>query len=135
MSAMPKLALAAAVCLLPLVGCGSNDGASGRVYELALTVDDSTDEYRYVAVDPVDIQVGDEVTFQMENTGALAHDLQIKNDAGEEIAVAPAVNAGETLSLTATFDEAGYYSLNCLVDDHLTEHNMQVFVEVTEPND
>ena len=34
--------------------------------------------------------------------------------------------------LTASFDSAGFFRLNCLVGDHLIVHEMQTFIEVTE---
>jgi hypothetical protein len=34
--------------------------------------------------------------------------------------------------VTARFDEPGYFRLDCLVDDHLTVHEMHTFFEVTE---
>ena len=40
--------------------------------------------------------------------------------------------AGGTASVTVWFEEPGFYRINCLVDDHLTEHGMQAIVEVTE---
>ncbi len=117
-----------------LTSCGGDDGGGAtRAYDVRLRTDDSTEEYAYIAEDDVDLRVGDEVTFRMRNTGSLNHDLQVVDPDGAAIATAPAVAPGDTLALTVLFDEAGFYRLNCLVDNHLTEHGMQTFVEVTEP--
>ncbi len=122
--------------VIGLSACGSDgDAEAVRSYELRLRTDDSTDEYAYIAEDSFDLRVGDEVTFQMQNTGSLNHDLQIVDPAGQAVATAPAVAPGDMLSLTVLFEEAGFYQLNCLVDDHLTGHQMQSFVEVTDPDD
>lgn len=121
--------------VLPLVtGCGA-DGDAGpeREYTLRLRAEDDADEYRYVAEDPFDVRAGDEVTFELTNAGALAHDLQVVAPDGEVLGTAPAATAGGTASLTVLFGEPGFYRLNCLVDDHLTAHGMQAVIEVTEP--
>jgi uncharacterized cupredoxin-like copper-binding protein len=104
-----------------------------RTYTVHLHTDDSAERYLFIADDPIDIHVGDEVTFEMRNTGTLAHDLQVMAPDGTAIAVAPAVAPGGSLDLTVRFDESGNYRLSCLVDDHLTTHEMFAVVQVTEP--
>lgn len=118
------------------VSCGG-DGHSdpAREYTIGLEVDDGGQRYRYVATDPVDIRVGDEVTFELVNTGALVHDLRVVGPDGSPIATAAPVVPGGRASVTARFDEAGFFRLDCLVDDHLTEHEMQTFIEVNETTD
>ena len=126
------LALAAG---LGAVSCGDDAGSEPiRSYSLGLEADDSSERYRYVATDAVDVRVGDEVTFVFANTGALPHDLQIVDPGGDTIATLPPVLPGGDASVTVRFDDAGFYQLNCLVDDHLTVHRMQTLVEVTESN-
>lgn len=132
-----KLAFRTAVVtlglLVPLVACGADGEAEPlRSYVLNLRTDDSGQEYLYIAEDPFDIRVGDEVTFEYHNTGSLAHDLQVVDPAGDEIGLAPVAAAGATTSVTVLFEEPGFYRLNCLVDDHLTAHGMQAVVEVSE---
>lgn len=119
---------------LVLASCAGDAGSEpARSYTLGLEVDDSEDRYRYVATDDVDIQVGDEVTFELLNTGTLIHDLQVVDPEGTMLAKVEPAAPGATAMVTVRFDEAGFYRLNCLVDDHLTEHEMQTFIEVTEP--
>ena len=129
---MPLAAALAAT--LGAVACGDDAGSEPiRSYSLGLEADDSGERYRYVASDTVDVLVGDEVTFVFDNTGALPHDLQIVDPNGDTIVTAPPVPPGGQLSVTARFDDAGFYRLNCLVGDHLTVHRMQTVIEVTDP--
>ena len=121
-----------AACLLVASGCGADGDEPTRAYTLGLQVDDSQDEYRYVATDPVDIRVGDEVTFALDNTGTFVHDVQVVGPDGNMIAKAEPAAPGAATTVTVRFDEAGFHRLDCLVDDHLTEHGMQTFIEVTE---
>jgi plastocyanin len=132
MSRLAPLAVAFATTI-GAVSCASDAGSEPtRTYSLGLEADDSGERYRYVATDAVDIRVGDEVTFVFDNTGALPHDLQIVDPEGVTVATAPPVPPGGQASVTARFDEAGFFRLNCLVGDHLTVHEMQTIVEVTE---
>lgn len=129
-----RIGLLLALAIGAVTGCGSNgDATPVRSYTLHIRTDDASDKYAYIAEDPFDLRVGDEVTFEMSNTGTLIHDLQIVGPDGIAVATAPPVASGAALSLTVLFDEAGYYQLNCLVDDHLTKHSMQALVEVIEP--
>lgn len=126
-----RASLFAAALLVFGVSCGGDDPSEPtRAYTIGLEVDDSGDRYRYVAVDPVDIRVGDEVTFELVNTGALVHDLRVVGPDGSPIATAAPVVPGGRATVTARFEEAGFFRLDCLVDDHLTEHGMQTFIEV-----
>jgi plastocyanin len=115
------------------VSCGGDAGSEPtRSYSIGLEAEDHEERYRYVATDAVDVRVGDEVTFVFDNTGALPHDLQIVDPDGDTIATAPPIVPGDQVSVTARFDDPGFYRLNCLVDDHLTAHEMQTLIEVTE---
>ncbi len=115
-----------------LSACGDDGGPDvERSYDVELKVDDSGDDYKFVAVDEIpDFRVGDEVTFIVENTGTLNHDLQVQAPDGDIAGVAPAVAPGDTLEVTAFLGQVGIYRLNCLVDDHLTQHDMQTLIEV-----
>lgn len=127
-----SLALLAIAPMALLSACGGDEGPDvERSYDVELKVDDSGEEYKFVAVDEVpDFRVGDEVTFVVENTGTLNHDLQVLAPDGDVAGVAPAVAPGETLEVTAFLGQVGVYRLNCLVDDHLTQHDMQTLIEV-----
>lgn len=126
-----RIVLAAAV--VPLTACGADGVAEpSRSYSLRLRADDAGQEYLYIAQDPIDLRVGDEVTFEFDNTGSLPHDLQVVDPAGEQMAVSTVAAPGDTTSVSVQFEEPGLYRLNCLVDDHLTAHGMQAIVEVTD---
>ena len=122
------------VALTLLTACGDDAGVEPeRAYDVELHVDDSGDEYRYVAVDEIpEFRVGDEVTFVVDNTGRFPHDLQVQAPDGDVVGSADEVSPGETLEVTAYFAEAGIYRLNCLFDDHLTQHDMQTLIEVVD---
>lgn len=119
-----------------LAACGGDgDGADliepTRTYDVALHVDDSGDDYRYLVTGEVpDFTVGDEVTFVMDNTGALIHDLRVIDPDGVTLATAAAVAPGGVLELTVLLETAGLHALNCVVDDHLLVHGMQQFIDV-----
>lgn len=119
--------------LLALAAACGGDATPGRSYVIGLEVDDTGERYRYVATDAVDIRVGDEVTFDLDNTGTLIHDLQVVDPDGATIAKAEPAAPGAAVALTVRFEQVGFFRLNCLVDDHLTVHEMQTFVEVTDP--
>ncbi len=115
-----------------LLACGGDDTVEPlRSYEMRLHIDDAEERYRYVADDPVDVRVGDEVTFQVTNTGALPHDLQVVGPGDVVLGVAPPVVSGGVITLTVHFAEPGRFALRCLVDDHLTTHGMQSIIEVS----
>ena len=116
-----------------IVGCASDSAAPTRAYTVDLQMVDNEDRYSYVAVGEVPtFEAGDQVTFVAENTGTLNHDLQVVDPAGTAIATAAAVAPGAKLTLTVDLDEPGIYQLNCLVDNHLTQHHMQTLIEVVD---
>lgn len=130
---MARVAAAIAAASL-LAACGADDGGSAtepiRAYTVELRAIEQGETYSYVSVGEVDLRVGDEVTFEMDNAGALIHDLVVIAPEGDAIASADPVAPGQTASVVVQFEEPGRYRLRCNVDDHLTVHDMQVFVEV-----
>lgn len=118
-------------------GCGSNDQSSQepkRSYDLHLKVDDSTEKYDFVATDHVDVQVGDEVTFVLNNNGQFVHDLQVLDENRSVLGTAAAAPVGGTSEVTVQFPTAGTYILTCNYEDHLTAHQMFAAIKVTEPS-
>ena len=130
-----RLGLAVLIAFAALSACGGDAVAEPvRSYTLRIEIaDDTPGAYRYLALDPVDIKVGDEVTFEMTNTGSLGHDMNVFGAAGD-IAKLPTVAPGDTGRLTVLFEEAGPYQLRCYTDDHLTAHEMFAAFDVTEPD-
>ena len=123
--------VAAAATVSVITACGADAGAEPlRSYAVGIQAIERGETYSYVSVGEVDLRVGDEVTFEMENAGALIHDLVVIAPEGNAIASADPVGPGQDASLVVQFEEPGRYRLRCNVDDHLTVHDMQVFVEV-----
>jgi plastocyanin len=130
---MRRFSLAVAAGSMILLACGANGNEPTRIYTVELRMEDHEDEYRYVPIGEVPtFMVGDQVTFEAENDGTLDHDLQIVGPDGLAIDEADAVAPGDVLAVTVDLDEPGIYQLNCLVDDHLTAHHMQEFIEVVD---
>lgn len=132
----PAAAVAALLCLAPACGGGGDGDVAEplRSYAIPLTVDDSGEEYDFLTDSTVDIRVGDEVTFELDNTGGLIHDLHIVDPDGSTVARTDPITPGASTTLTALFDQVGVYRLSCFVDDHFVGHQMFTFVEVTEPD-
>ena len=126
------LAVLAIAPMALLSACGDDEGPDvERSYDVELRIDDSGDDYEYIAVDDVpDFRVGDEVTFIVDNTGTLTHDLQVQAPDGDVLGLAPEAAPGETTEVTVFLGQVGFYRLVCQVDDHLTEHNMETLIEV-----
>ncbi len=111
-------------------GCGANTSSEpAREYVVDLHIDDSGEEYEYVVDEAFDVRVGDRVTFRIENTGLLPHDVQVVDPNGTRVAAGPIADPGEVTEAVVMFEEEGIYQLNCLVDDHLTAHRMQALVQ------
>ena len=130
---MRRFALAMAAGSTILLACGANGNEPTRTFTVELRMEDHEDEYHYVPVGTVpDFYVGDQVTFQAVNDGTLDHDLQVVGPDGLALETADAVAPGDVLTVTVDLDDPGIYQLNCLVDNHLTEHNMQALIQVNE---
>ncbi len=133
MQPLRRLVPALIVAIAVIASCGSDDGPEVlRSYDVELRVDDSTDgDYGYVATTEIpEFKVGDEVTFIVDNTGQFPHDLQVQAPDGDIVGYAEPVDPGEQLELTTFLGQVGVYRLNCLFDDHLTQHDMQTLIEV-----
>lgn len=113
--------------------CGSDAEAEpARTSTLVLEAYEDGETYGYRAVGDVDLRVGDRVTIDLRNVGALIHDLAVIHPDGSTIATLAAIAAGGTGTFELDLEDPGIYRLNCNVDNHLTEHGMQAFVEVKQ---
>jgi uncharacterized cupredoxin-like copper-binding protein len=122
--------------LVALAACGGDaSGSAGREHTLRLLAQEHGEEYGFVADGPIDLRVGDRVTFELQNHGVLPHDLAVIHPDGHMIGTTPAAGPGDVVSVEVDLAEPGYYRLNCNVDDHLTRHGMQAVVEVSDSAD
>jgi uncharacterized cupredoxin-like copper-binding protein len=129
---LPVACLAAAVAAL--AACGDDGGSpAGREVTLELLAEENGNEYGYLAAGTVDLRAGDHATFELRNDGQLPHDLAVIHPDGSTMATAPAAPPGGVVSVEVDLVDPGIYRLNCNVDDHLTRHGMQAFIEVSDP--
>jgi hypothetical protein len=125
----------AVVALAGVVGsaCGSDAGAEpARESILVLEAYEDGETYGYRAVGTVDLRVGDRLTIDLRNVGALIHDLAVIHPDGNTVATLAAIAGGTAAALEIDLEDPGIYRLNCNVENHLTEHGMQAFVEVKD---
>ena len=111
-------------------GDAGSDATPARESTLTLEAYEDGDQYHYRAVGAVDLRVGDRVTIDLRNAGTLIHDLAVIHPDGSTIATAAAIAPGGEETLTVDLADPGIYRLNCNVENHLTQHGMQAFVEV-----
>ena len=111
--------------LLPLIalvvlgtgGCGDEDDEPGRTVTVksGTSVPVIADEYSF---DPETIVVtgGGDVTFELENSGVLAHNLRVFHG-DNEIGGTPTFTGGNTKSGSVSL-ERGEYEMVCTVGNH-----------------
>jgi predicted lipoprotein with Yx(FWY)xxD motif len=91
----------------------------------------------HVTPSTLTLQVGQEYTFVVTNSGVLIHELVIEPagaadeplEEGEKVSEIEDIEPGETDTLTWTFEEAGTYQLSCHVPGHF-ESGMHVEITV-----
>lgn len=129
------------------VGCGGSDdggsggSASGGNASAARTIDVEMKDIAY-APTSVDVKAGEKVTFNFRNTGAIAHDAFIGDEAAQakhekdmkgmdqDSKNAVTVDPGKTGSLTYTFDKAGSILVGCHQPGHYAA-GMKIQVNIT----
>jgi uncharacterized cupredoxin-like copper-binding protein len=119
---MRKAVLLLPVCVA-LAGCGggssspSSSGGSGATTAAAAshTVSLSESEYK-LSPSTVSVAKAGKVTFDVKNTGQIAHALEIEGSGVEEKTghIAP----GEGASITVTLPKNGTYEMYCPIDGH-----------------
>lgn len=134
-------ALAAAGLVLAATACSGDDAGSKspRVIEVQMT-----DNIKFVP-DAVTVAQGETVTFRFHNTGHIAHDAFLGDQAAQqaheaEVKASPGahshgpdaitVAAGQTGELTHTFDQPGTIEIGCHQPDHYRA-GMKITVTVT----
>jgi plastocyanin len=110
---LPLIALLA----LAAAGCGGDDDEPGRTVTVApgKTVTVVADEYSF---DPETVVLtgGGELTIELDNQGALAHNLRVF-DGGTDVGGTPTFAGGDPRSGTVEV-EPGEYEMVCTVGDH-----------------
>jgi plastocyanin len=106
-----------ALLVLAASGCGGDDDTSGRTVtaESRTPVPVVADEYSF---DPSTIILtgGGELTVELDNEGALAHNLRVF-DGGTDVGGTPTFVGGDPRAGTVRV-EPGEYELVCTVGDH-----------------
>ena len=114
---MRRLLPLIALLLLGAGGCGDDDDKPGRTVTVksGASIPVVADEYSF---DPETIVVtgGGAVTFELENSGVLAHNLRVF-DGDNEIGGTPTFTSGKTQSGSVRL-EPGDYELVCTVGNH-----------------
>ena len=126
------------------VGCGgSDDGGSEGSASAASTIDVEMKDIAY-APTSVDVKAEEKVTFIFRNTGAIAHDAFIGDEAAQakhekdmkgmdhdkNSKNAVTVDPGKTAPLTYTFDKAGSILVGCHQPGHYAA-GMKIQVNIT----
>jgi plastocyanin len=112
-------ALALIPAALGLAACGSDDKGGGGgpavTFKKGQPVHVKGQEYKF---DPGNIVIegGGPTTVEFENSGSLAHNLEIQKNSAK-VASSPTFQGGETKSFTADL-QPGEYTILCTVGDH-----------------
>jgi len=121
MLALPRSASALATALAlagaALTGCGSDDEPAGRTATVPADEPVVVIGTEY-AFDPEDVVVegAGPVEIELENRGALAHNLTVF-EGDEEVGATPTFQGGETDGATIDL-EPGTYAMVCTVGNH-----------------
>lgn len=94
------------------------------------TIDVGAANYTFDLPEGAKIAKGETITFTMKNDGTIEHEMEVFLPDGDVLGEIGPTKAGETGSVTLTFDEAGTYRLVCGIDGHEAE-GMVSSIEVT----
>jgi uncharacterized cupredoxin-like copper-binding protein len=118
-------ALAAAVVLV-LAACGASTSGGTDINSTSTSSDSGssggggstikvTEKEFSITPSDVSAKAGD-ITFQIKNTGAVAHDIAVDLNGTEK--ASPLVQPGQTESWTVTISDPGDYQIYCSVPGH-----------------
>jgi plastocyanin len=112
-------ALALAPAVLGLAACGGDDDGGGGpavTFKKGQPVHVKGHEYKF---DPGNVVIesgGGATTFEFENAGSLAHNLEIEKGS-QKLGGSPTFQGGETKAFSADLPP-GEYTMICTVGDH-----------------
>ena len=104
---------------LGVAACGDDGNSQAATPEASRTIEVTANEYTFNG-DPGTIRAGDTIDFALRNTGMLDHSLEVLSTEGRSLGKTPRIPAGQSATVTVTFDAGGQYRLICDVDDHLS---------------
>ncbi len=91
-------------------------GAAAPVADKTIAV--GATNYAFDLPDEATIAKGETITFTMKNDGTIEHEMEVFLPDGDALGEIGPTKAGETGSVTLTFDEAGTYRLVCGIEGH-----------------
>ena len=91
-------------------------GAAAPVADRTIAV--GATSYRFDLPEGTKIATGETVTFTMKNDATIEHEMEVFLPNGDALGEIGPTRAGETGSVTLTFDKAGTYRLVCGIEGH-----------------
>ena len=84
------------------------------------TVSFEATDFSYRGLDLANIKAGETSRFEMINKGTQAHEFEVLDPAGDAIGEIASVEPGEDGAATITFEAAGRYTYQCILEDAAT---------------
>ncbi len=91
-------------------------GATALVADRTIAV--GATNYSFDLPQGATIEKGETITFTMKNDGTIEHEMEVFLPDGDALGEIGPTKAGETGSVTLTFDKAGTYRLVCGIEGH-----------------
>lgn len=77
-------------------------------------------DFTYEDLDLTGITAGEEIRFEMTNSGEQAHEFEVLDPAGEALGEVASVEPGEEGATNIVFEEPGTYTYQCILEDPAT---------------
>jgi uncharacterized cupredoxin-like copper-binding protein len=87
-------------------------GTAGRPVEVEAR------DFTFAGLDAFRPRAGETITFELQNTGAAQHEMEINGPDGAHVGEVTPINAGETGKATVKLKARGAYTYKCEVADH-----------------
>lgn len=111
---------AVAAALLLAVGasaCSNDDGDDTADREVAI----EASEYKFTGVESLSATTGETIKFTLANKGTEQHEFEVLQPDGEALGEVEATDPGKTGQVMITFEEAGTYAYQCILEEHDTK--------------